>query len=171
MSSSSALSSPLARAIASEEGVYGLILVTGLIASAGSTGAHSGKTLILTGVTVVVFWLAHVYAGTVAAHGSTGTDGSPLSLRASASRAVRRSRGLLASTLPPAVPLILGALRLIPHDVAIWTALWVGVAALAVLGFLSYTRKGASLHRRILGALSAASFGVVIILAKVLVTH
>jgi hypothetical protein len=161
----------LSRAMSTEEGVYGLVLVSGLIAASGSAGASAWKTLVFTLVTVAVFGLAHVYAGAVAAHGADTPEGVPMSIGAATREAVVKSRGMLASTLLPVVPLLLGSLGLIRDATATWAALWVCVAALAGLGYIAYRRKGAKLHVRLLGALSTASFGAVIILAKAIITH
>lgn len=157
--------------MSTEEGVYGLVLVSGLIAASGGAGAPALRTLLFTLVTVAVFWLAHVYAGTVAAHGSDTAEGGPMGIGEATRGAVVKSRGMLVSTLLPAIPLLLGSLGLIRDTTATWAGLWVCVAALAGLGYVAYRRKGAKLHVRLLGALSTASFGVVIILAKAVITH
>ena len=89
-----------------EEGVYGLILVSGLIAASGSAGCRPGRrSCFATAATVLVFWIAHVYAGAVAMHGSPSAAGTPVSIREAARSAVRKSRGLLAATLAPAAAL------------------------------------------------------------------
>ena len=150
--------------LSTEEGVYGLILVAGLIAVAGTSGLSSWQTLVFVGVTVIVFWAAHVYAGSVAAHsGSTG-----ISLRGAIRHALRRSRGLLAATVPTAIPLVLGAIGVLDTALADWISLWIVVGVLALHGFLAYQRKGSPVHMRVIGAVSTAAFGVVIILAKAL---
>jgi len=141
--------------LSSEEGVYGLILVAGLIAVAGSTGQGPLQTLAFIVITVVVFWAAHVYAGAVAEHSSIdGASSGGRSLRTSIRHAMRRSRGLLTATIPPAIPLVLSACGLLEIRFADWLALWVVVGVLGVLGYLAYRRKGAPLHLRLVGALT-----------------
>lgn len=157
--------------MSTEEGVYGLILVSGLIATSGSAGAPAWRTLLFVVVTVAVFWCAHVYAGAVASHGNPNSDGAPTGLGSAIRRAVRKSRGMLASTIFPAIALLLGALGVLDDYVSTWVALWVTVVALGCLGFVSYQRKGASFFVKVLGALSTASFGLVIIILKAIVTH
>jgi hypothetical protein len=39
------------------------------------------------------------------------------------------------------------------------------------MGYLAYRRRGAAWHWRLLGAAATASFGVVIIVAKILISH
>ena len=51
---------------ATEESVYGVILVSGMIVVAGGHGESSWSVFLTVLVTVIVFWAAHVYAGTVA---------------------------------------------------------------------------------------------------------
>ena len=153
--------------LSTEEGIYGLILVAGLVAVAGNSGLSSVQTLAFVLVTVGVFWVAHVYSGTVAAHSSQ----LGLSVRTSLRMARKRSRGLLASIALPAIPLVLGAVGLIDDIVADWIAMWTIVAVLAMLGYLTYRRRDASLGVCLVGAVSTASLGLVVIVAKALLHH
>lgn len=159
----------LPTSIATEEGVYGIILVSGLVAAAGTAEMGSLHTLIFVGVTLIVFWVAHIYAGTVAIHGS-GED-EVVGLREAIQHSVKRSRGLLVSGLIPAVPLLLGTFGIIGDKLAAWVALWVGTAVLALLGYAAYRRKNAPLHLRLIGAFCTASFGLIIIVVKAIVQH
>lgn len=77
---------------------------------------------------------------------------------------------LLAAVLP-AVALLLGAAGLMQDKTAGWLAMWICVAVLALLGYRSYSRLGAGLPVRLLGSLATASFGLIIIAAKAIVTH
>ena len=104
-------------AFATEESVYGLILVSGMIVVAGGYGESSWSVFWTVVITVLVFWAAHVYAGTVA-HG-LGHDGGGVGLRDAFRTALRRSIGLLASALIPSAILLLGATRAIPDQVAL----------------------------------------------------
>lgn len=157
----------LRASFATEEAVYGVILVAGMIAVSGVHGASSLTVFLTVLVTVVVFWLAHLYAGTVAGHGLA--HDRIVGLRESFRNAFRRSLGLLLSSLIPLVILLLGATRVIEDKVTIWIALWVCVAVLAVLGYVAFQRRGAPWPIRILGSITTAAFGVVIILAKALI--
>ena len=160
-----------AKHLASGEGVYGLILVSGLVATASGTGASSLRVLLFVIVTLSVFWLAHVYSNAVGSHGSVGEDGTPQPLRAVIRHSLRESRGMLLAAVPPAIALLLGAVGILQDRTAGWLAMWVCVAILAVLGYQSYRRRGAALHVRLIGALVTASFGLIIIIAKAIVTH
>src|SRR5688500_8789932 len=80
---------------ATEESVYGVILVSGMIVVAGGHGESSWIVFWTVLITVIVFWAAHVYAGTVARHGLD--DDRMIGLREAFRISFRRSLGLLAS--------------------------------------------------------------------------
>jgi RsiW-degrading membrane proteinase PrsW (M82 family) len=147
-----------------EESVYGVLLVSGMIVASGGHGESSWRVFWSVAVTVVVFWAAHVYAGTVAHH---GLDNDRLvGLRESFRIALLRSRGLLLSSAIPLAILLMGAAKAIPDKVALWAALWAGVVVLAVLGFIAFRRRGAWWPVQILGSLITAGFGVALIVLK-----
>ncbi len=151
-------------AFLTEESIYGVILVSGMIVVSGGHGESSWSVFWTVLGTVVVFWAAHVYAGTVARHGLDHVHG--LGLRAAFRASLRQSLGLLASALIPSAILLLGATKAIPDPLALWTALWAGVVILAVLGFIAFRRRGAAWPMQIVGALATAAFGVAMILLK-----
>ena len=171
MSENSPRSRSFTTQLATGEGVYGLILVSGLVATSSSAGASSFRVLIFVAITVAVFWLAHVYSNVVAAHGRADDDGRPTALRQSVREAVRETRGMLFATVFPAATLLLGVFGLVQDRTANWLALWVCVGALAALGYRSYQAVGARLVTRLVGSLATASFGLIIIAAKAIVTH
>lgn len=150
-----------------EESVYGIVLVSGMIVVAGSYGASSMQTFLSVVGTVAVFWAAHVYAGTVAGHGVI--EGDDTTLAVAFHRSVRRSIGFLLSALLPCFVLLLGALEAIPDSAAMWTALWLGVVILAVLGYSAFAVRGSSWPVRIAGALGTAAFGFAMIALKALI--
>ncbi|MFF1573631.1 hypothetical protein ACFVWR_12835 [Leifsonia sp. NPDC058292] len=149
------------------ESVYGTILVSGIIVVSGADDASSWATFVTVLGTVIVFWCAHVYAGTVAGHGVV--QGDTTTLGTALRRSLRRSLGFLTSALLPSVVLLAGALHAIPDDVAIYTALWLGVVILGVIGYSAFTIRGSSWPVRILGCLGTAAFGVAMILLKAVI--
>lgn len=153
-----------ASAFATEEGVYGVILVAGMIVVTGSEQTPAWNIFVAVAGTVLVFWAAHVYAGTVARHGVE--NGRVVGVRESFGRALRRSWGMLVASFIPAALLLLGATRVVPDPVAIWAALWTCVAVLAILGFIAFTRRGAPWWVRIAGAAATAGFGMLMIALK-----
>lgn len=149
-----------------EAAVYGTILVSGLIALASYSGETSVRVLIKVGVTVVVFWGAHVYAGTVARMGERAGPEARAHLGHAFRGSLRHSLGMLTSASVPALILVLGTTRIIPDDIANDVALWSGVVILAFLGYVAFLRRGSSHLVRIVGALATASFGLVFVLMK-----
>jgi hypothetical protein len=150
-----------------EESVYGVILVCGMIVASGSHDSTSWQVFWTVVITVVVFWAAHVYAGTVAHHGFD--HGRVLGLRESFEEALGRSWGLLASALIPSSILLFGATKVMPDYLAIWLALWMGVLVLAVLGYIAFWRRGSRWPMRIVGGLTTAAFGLVLMLLKAII--
>ncbi|MEV1131485.1 hypothetical protein [Agromyces sp. NPDC049794] len=150
-----------------EESVYGVILVAGMIVVSGGHGDTAWRVFWTVLITVLVFWAAHVYAGTVARHGLD--HDRVVGLGEAFRMSLRRSLGLLASSAIPLVILLLGATRAIPDAYAIWAALWAGVAVLAVLGWIAFARRGASWPVRLAGSLGTAGFGIAMIVLKAVV--
>jgi hypothetical protein len=152
---------------ATEEAVYGVLLVAGMIIVASGYAGSSWNVFTTVVATVFVFWAAHVYAGTVAHHGLE--EDRVTGLREAFRMSLQRSLGLLTSALIPSMILLLGATRVVDDSNAIWAALWVSVIVLFVLGFIGFTRRGASWPWRIVGALGTAAFGFAMIALKALV--
>lgn len=149
--------------------MYGVILVAGMIVVTGADNATAWSVFLAVVGTVLVFWAAHVYAGTVARHGFGDDD--VMGLRKSFGGALHHSWGLLVSALIPACILLLGATHAVSDPVAIWLALWTCVAVLAVLGYVAFTRRSSPWWVRVLGALVTAGFGVLMILLKAALHH
>jgi hypothetical protein len=152
----------------SEEAIYGLILVTGMIVLSNSIAGTSLNALITVVVTVIVFFAAHVYAGTIA-HLATqhGHGDVRISLRAAA----WRSLGMLVASVVPIVILLLGVSHVIDDDTAIWTALIVDTVLLGILGWAAIARWSTRFWVRLGSALITAAFGGVLALLKAFVHH
>lgn len=151
----------------SEQTVYGVILVGGLILVASEYGVASWDTFWTVIVTVLVFWAAHVFAGVIAHHKfQLGVNGSlPEALR----EALGGARGLLLSAILPCFILFLGSAGVIGDPQAIELALWSGILVLAWIGFVIFWRAGYRWIGRIIGAVVTGGFGVVLIIVKALV--
>jgi hypothetical protein len=152
-----------------EAAVYGTILVSGLVAISAYAGETSIRVLIKVGVSVLVFWGAHVFAGTVARMGEHAGGDSPTGLRDAFRGSLKHSFGMLSSAGIPALILVAGTTRIIPDDIANDVALWSGVVILAFLGYVAFLRRGSTMLVRIAGALATASFGLVFVIMKALV--
>lgn len=156
------------RILMSEEAIYGLILVSGMIVVSYDITGTSLSALITVVVTVIVFFAAHVYAGTLARLASTdGKAGLPESLRG----AVHHSLGMLLVSLAPIVVLLLGVTRIVPDDAAVWFALVIDTVALGVLGWLAVAKWTHHWWLRLGSALVTAAFGGVLIGLKAFIHH
>jgi hypothetical protein len=156
------------RILMSEEAIYGLILVSGMIVVSGSSTGTAVDALITVGVTVVVFFAAHVFAGTLGR--LAATDGKA-GLRASLRAAAHQSGGMLLAAVPPLIILLLGATRVIDDSRALWVALIVNTVLLGGLGWIAVARWSTHWLPRILSAVTTAAFGGVLILLKAVIHH
>lgn len=154
-----------------EAAVYGTIMTSGLVAVSSAHGETSAVVLITVAVTVLVFWGAHVYAGTVARFGerADGHGIEVVGLRTAFGQSVRHSLGMLTSATVPALILLAGTTQLIPDEQANDFALWSGVVILAFLGYVVFLRRGSGPLVRIAGTLGTASFGAVFVVLKAIV--
>ncbi len=148
------------------DAVYGLILYAALVAGVSDSHTDSFEVLWFSLSSLVVFWGAHVFAGTVVRHGET--DGVTTRLRSAIWLSIGASSGMLYAAILPSVPLVLGAFHLLSTDDAVNYSLFASMLTLGVMGYQSFARRGKSLIIRILGALGTASFGFLVILINYL---
>lgn len=147
-----------------EQGVYGVILVSGLILVSDSDENTSWDTLFTVIITVIVFWAAHLFAAVIAHPRMLGETHAEF--WAVLRDAERHARGLLIAAVLPCAILLLGALNWVGDRDAVSLALWSGVALLTVLGFLAFWRRGYGLLGRLVGAVATGAFGIVLIVVK-----
>jgi len=143
-----------------EHGIYGVVLVTALIAIGEHYDTDLEVLLYVVG-TMVIFWLAHVYAGVVAAGGDPARKTDALHVKIG--HAMRHSIGMLLAMLPPTILLALGSFGVLDEDDAYDMALLVGVVVLAVIGWLNAARNGRRWPMRLLGALVTSALGLLVI--------
>ena len=157
------------RAFLSDGGIYGLVLVAGMIVVSRNLAGSSLDALLTVFTTVVVFYVAHVFADTLT--GLTGEDGAHRTVRQSLARAMRRSIGMLGVAVIPLLILALGVTDLVADEDAVWVALVVDVVLLGAVGWWITSARTRSLWGRIGGALLTAALGGVLILLKALIHH
>ncbi|WP_292846380.1 hypothetical protein [Microbacterium sp.] len=155
----------VARILMSEEAVYGLILVSGMIVVSNSVVGTSANALLSVVITVIVFFAAHVYAGTLARLAADEHS----DLRSSVAAAARHSEGLLLVALLPIAVLLLGVTHLIDDEVAIWAALLVDTVVLGALGWIAVAKWTPRFWPRLASALITAAFGLVITALKAVI--
>ena len=147
------------RAYRSESAIYGVVLVSSLIAIGWSENTDL-EVLGFTLGAVIVFWLAHVYAGTV----SREETGSPRlrAVLAAARTSASHSSGMLLAMILPTIFLLLATVNVLDEYVAYYLALWAGTAVLAVIGWLMARRRGGHWGWWLLSALITASLGLLV---------
>jgi hypothetical protein len=146
--------------------IYGTILVTSVVAAADSSDAI-WQSLGIVEVTVLVFWLAHVYAHALAWSLDSEQPFSPRELRPIA----RKEWPLLQAAVVPTIALVAGGVGLIRTQTAYWLAIGYGVVALIWWGLLIARKEGLSLGATCVVVAANASFGLVIVLLKEFVNH
>lgn len=168
MSGPTPLLAKIGRILISEESVYGLILVSGMIVVSNTLTGTSAGALLTVAVTVIVFFAAHVYAGTIAGIAKEHTRGD---LRRSFVAAFHHSEGMLLVSIAPLAVLLLGVTRFIDDEVAIWTALAVDTVILGALGWFAIARWNPHFWPRAASALVTAAFGAVLVVLKAFIHH
>jgi len=142
--------------------VYGTIVASAVIAA---TAGHEPPAIILAGTvtTLLVFWLAHVYAD-VLDHGlrQAGFDLKMVPA------IMGRELSMLAAPALSILFLLLGALGLLDEGLAVRLALWNGVAQLVGWGVDVGRRSGQSWPAALLTGLINGAFGVVVIVLEAL---
>lgn len=147
--------------------VYGQILVTALVATLSEDDSISiGSLLFWVAVTMLVFWLAHLYAEGVAVRLERERD---LGL-ADVGELVRNELPELYATLPAVIVLALGWVGVLSRDAAIDIAIGAGVATLAGMGFVIARRSHLPPRATAVAVGVNGAFGLAIVALKVF-TH
>ena len=149
------------------DAVYGTILYSALIAGISDDNESALEVLLISAFSLLVFWGAHVFAGTVATHGVR--DGVQIPLRAAALSALSHSIGMLYAAILPSVALVLGAVNLVSTDDAVTLALLVATVILGILGYQAFAQRRSPVIIRILGGIGTALFGFLMIALNVIV--
>jgi hypothetical protein len=112
--------------------VYGTIMVMAVLAAGAKANQHQlWRLLAVVAVTVMVLWLAHVYAYGLAESLKLGRRVSVSELLSIA----RHEYSIVASAVLPVIALALGATHALPERSAVLLALWLGVVMLTAQGF------------------------------------
>lgn len=148
--------------------LYGTIVVLAVLAAGGRAFQDDLWRLVaLVVTTVIVLWLAHVYA-----HGLAESLDANRRLRPAELGAVtRRELAIPLAAVVPTAALVLGAVGVLDGDTAVWLAFGLGVATLAVQGL----RYAALEHLGVWGTMAAVALnlvlGLVLVGLEVLVSH
>ena len=145
-------------AYSGEHAVYGLVLVTALVAVGWEDDTDFEVLLFVFG-TVVIFWIAHIYAAVVASRAAR----PPKPVGAAIRDGARHASGMLVAMLVPAALLLLGSLGLVEEYTAYFLALGSGILLLALIGYANAARNGSSWPWRVAGVIATTVMGLLVI--------
>jgi hypothetical protein len=148
--------------------IYGTILALAvLVGGVKAFPDDAWKIVVLLAVTALVFWLAHVYADSLA---HVVAENQHLSL-AELGRIARRESSIIEAAIPPVAALLLAVFGLISTKGAAWIAYGLGLAVLTTSGlvFARVERLG-WLATLVVVALNVA-LGVALVGLKLFVSH
>ncbi len=139
--------------------IYGLIVFAAFVTIADDHATDAWEVLNTSFSTLVVFFIAHVFAHTLTEHGRRGLRGATRS-------AVRHAAGMLWASLPAILVLgYAGATGMSVDDATDWCAVATFVV-LAMLGYHAFRHRGARLIGRIAGAAATATLGLLIVILE-----
>jgi hypothetical protein len=136
----------LRRVFGGPSAVYGLILYSALIAGVSDESTDALEVLFVSLFSLIIFFIAHVFAHTLSDHGEKG-------LRDALRGGLAHSAGMLYAAIPSTLVLIVGAVSI---------ALLIANIELGVLGYSAYAQRGAPRIVRVLGAVGTAILGFAI---------
>lgn len=151
-------------AYSGEHGVYGIVLVTALIAVAWEDETDLEVLLFVVG-TVFVFWFAHIYAAVVASRAAP----TPVTLRTAIARGIRHTYGMLVAMMIPAALLFLAVIDVVEEYTAYYLALGSGIVLLAAIGYANAARNGSTWPWRVGGVLATTGLGALVIVLSIIV--
>jgi hypothetical protein len=148
--------------------VYGAIVVLSVLTAGAPAFEHgSWHLLAVLGVTVLVFWTAHVYTHVI---GESLQEGRRLERRQVQAIARRELAIPLAAVLPMAM-VALGVVGAIEASTSLWLAAGISVATLTVQGIRYARLERLSRTGTIVSVAINLSLGLALVVLKVAVTH
>jgi hypothetical protein len=157
----------LAIVVANPRGaIYGTIVASSMIAATSAGGKSPDLILTTTVATLLVFWLAHVYAHFL--DHEVRHDRTRWKVLASI---MGQELSMVAAPALPILLLLLGAIGLLNERLAVQLALWTGVVQLFGWGIEVGRRRGRAWPAALLAGLINGSFGLVVIVLEVLLHH
>lgn len=148
--------------------VYGTIVaLSALVASAQAFPNDADRAAVLVASTAGMLWIAHVYAHSLGESVARGEHLSWNELRAIGWREL----SIIEAAVPLVGALLLGSTSLMSERHSVWLALALGLAMLGTQGFRFAQREGLRTLATVGVVVLNLSFGVGIVLLKVLLLH
>jgi hypothetical protein len=148
--------------------VYGTIIVMATV-TAGSSGEQTDawQLSVIVVATVLVLWLAHVYAHAL---GESLERGRRLD-RPELASVARRELAIPAAAIAPVAALVLAAVGVLEARTAVWLALGIGVATLGIQGARYATVEQLGRHATMAAIALNVFLGLVIVALEALLAH
>jgi hypothetical protein len=150
-----------------EGSLYGLILVTSVMATLEQDEERVGLMIAALVITALVFALAHAWAHALDAAAKARR---PLD-RHMLAAGVRHEWPIVQAALPASIVLALAATDLYTVATGLWIATVLNVGLLFVWGAGLREFAGGTLGQTLLAGLSSASLGLLLVLLKIVVSH
>ena len=144
--------------------LYGAIVSAAVLATVSAHADDSVFVGLATGLVLVIYWMAHVYIYTL----SSQLDGDRRHFLLRLRTASAHETSVLKGGVPAIVVYVGAELAGADVDAAAATAVYFTVGLLGVVGYLGAHQAGLSGRAMALEVAAAASFGVLIVLAKTL---
>ncbi len=144
--------------------VYGAVVAALVVAIGASNDDDFGTLLVAIVGALIVYWLTHAYVFVVAERVIAPDRGFAGLVR----HALRRESPLLLGGLPAAAVFLVCGLVGLEHATAAWVTVWFSVALLASTGYVAARRAGVVGWRLAVEVGSAAAFGLLAVLLKIL---
>ena len=148
--------------------IYGTIVVLSVIVGGAKAYKHQpGHLAVVVAVTVVVFWLAHVYSHSV---GESLARSEHLSFQ-ELLHVARREGSIVEAAVPSVAALLLGALGVVSGPTAIWIAFGLGLAVLGAEGLAFARAERLGLLGTCAVVAANLGLGVILVALKLFISH
>lgn len=148
--------------------VYGTIIVLSVLTAGAPAFEHNEwKLEIIAGLTVLVFWLAHVYTHIL---GESIHEGHRLD-REELNVIARRELAIPRAAVLPMIVIALSALGVIKTNTALWIAIGVGVTTLIIAGIRFARLERLSTIGTIASVSINLAFGLALVVLKSVLAH
>lgn len=139
--------------------IYGLIVFAAFVTIADDHAESVGEVLLSASSSLVVFFIAHVFAHTLTQHAEHG-------LRHATADGIRHGAGMLYASVPSVLALVFADAAGMSVDDASELCGWSTFVVLGILGYFAYARRRAHLVMRLLGAFATACLGLFIVVLE-----
>ena len=138
--------------------LYGAVITASLFTLAGTHPADYPRIVLAVALTLVMYWLAHVYTRVIADRLADPTAALGVQIR----EALQHEVSILTGSIPALVAYIV-FVGVGLTDYATWAALWVSVLLLGVVGYRIGRQAGGSFGRLVLETVGCSMLGLIMI--------